>query len=130
MLNTDEQPPKIVLRRQPDEAERARHEVATACTGLARDVVATAQLLASELFTNALDHGAGDITLQVTRLPGEVRVEVSDRGTDRPQVRTVKLQDVRGRGLMILEALAVRWGVDPLRDGEGKTVWFTLRTAE
>ena len=97
---------------------------------MARDVVATAQLLASELFTNALDHGAGDITLQVTRLPGEVRVEVSDRGNNRPQVRTVKLQDVRGRGLMILEALAVRWGVDPLEGGEGKTVWFTLRTAE
>jgi hypothetical protein len=31
---------------------------------------------------------------------------------------------------MILEALAARWGVDPAADGHGKTVWFTLRTAE
>jgi len=99
------------------------------CTS-ARDLVTTAQLLTSELFTNALDHGEGDITLEVTRLPGELRVGVTDRSTDRPRVRPVTLHDVRGRGLMILEALAARWGVDPAADGPGKTVWFTLRTAE
>ena len=92
--------------------------------------MATAQLLATELFTNALHHGAGDITMTVTRVPGELRVDVSDRNPDHPRVRTVTLNDVRGRGMMILEALAVRWGVDAQDDGRGKTVWFVLRTAE
>ena len=117
-----------MLQRRPAEAERARREVAEACSGLTRDLVSTAQLLTSELFTNALDHGEGDITLKVTRLPGEVRVDVADKSPQRPRVRPVTLHDVRGRGLMILEALAARWGVDPADDGRGKTVWFTLRT--
>ena len=109
---------------------RARKEVAEACAGLAPDLVATAQLLTSELFTNALDHGEGDITLQVKRSPGEIRVDVQDSGPTQPRVRTVTPADVRGRGLMILEALAQRWGVEPQPEGHGKSVWFTLRTAE
>ena len=130
LLNTQEDQPKIELRRLPSEAERARHQVSEACSGLARDLIATAQLLTSELFSNALDHGEGDITLKVTRAPGELRVEVSDRSPAPPRVRPVTLSDVRGRGLMILEALALRWGVDPLADGKGKVVWFTLRTSD
>lgn len=104
--------------------------MADACRGLARDTVATAQLLASELFANALDHGDGKITMQVTRVPGELRIEVADQGSTRPRVKTVTLDDLRGRGLMILEALALRWGVDNSPDGNGKSVWFTLRTAD
>lgn len=129
-MNTDQEQPSITLERRASEAERARRAVAQACRGLARDTVATAQLLASELFTNALDHGEGEITLRVTRLPGELRVDVSDCSRQRPRVRPVTLNDVRGRGLMILEALAVRWGVDELPGGNGKTVWFTLRTTD
>jgi anti-sigma regulatory factor (Ser/Thr protein kinase) len=129
-LNTDQHEDKIVLRRLPSEAERARRQVSSTCYDMARDVVATAQLLTSELFSNALDHGAGDITLQISRLPGELRVEVSDRSPDQPKVRPVTLSDVRGRGLMILEALALRWGVRSNGAEQGKTVWFTLRTSE
>jgi anti-sigma regulatory factor (Ser/Thr protein kinase) len=128
-LNTDQQP-SIVLRRDASEAERARREVGRACQGLARDVVATAQLLASELFTNALDHGRGEITMRVTRLPGDLRVAIADRGSTTPQVRAATQQDIHGRGLMILESLAARWGVEQSPDGAGKTVWFALRTAE
>jgi anti-sigma regulatory factor (Ser/Thr protein kinase) len=129
-LNTDHHRPRIVLQRQPSETERVRREIAESCHGLGRDTVATAQLLATELFTNALHHGSGDITMMVTRLPGELRVDVADHGPDHPRVKTVTLNDVRGRGMMILEALAVRWGVDASDDGRGKTVWFVLRTAD
>ena len=129
-MNTDQHQPRIVLQRQPSEADRARRAVAQACRGLGRDTVATAQLLASELFSNALHHGVGAITLEVSRLPGELRVAVSDHSPQHPRVRTVTLDDVRGRGMMILEALALRWGVDPLPGGTGKTVWFVLRTAD
>jgi anti-sigma regulatory factor (Ser/Thr protein kinase) len=129
-LNTEQHRSRIVLQRQPSEAERARRELADACRGLGRDTVATAQLLATELFTNALHHGVGDITMQVIRLPGELRVEVEDRNPEHPRVKPLALDDVRGRGMMILEALALRWGVEPLRGGSGKTVWFVVRTAE
>jgi len=119
-----------VLQRNPSEGIRARREIARACDGLGKDTVSTAQLLASELFSNALDHGEGDIVLWVTRLPGELRVDVADGSPTPPRVRTVSLQDVRGRGLLILEALAYRWGVDTVEKGRGKSVWFVLRTAE
>lgn len=104
--------------------------MARACRDLPRDTVASAQLLASELVANALDHGDGDITMRMTRFPGELRVDVTDLSPQQPQVRPATLDDVRGRGLMILEALAARWGVEPLPDVNGKTVWFTLRTSE
>jgi anti-sigma regulatory factor (Ser/Thr protein kinase) len=129
-VNTDQELPRIALQRQPSEAERARRAIADACRGLGRDTVATAQLLASELFTNALHHGEGDIVMGVQRLPGELRVDMADRSPAHPRVKPMNLDDVRGRGMMILEALAVRWGVDPLPDGQGKVVWFVLRTAD
>ena len=129
-MNTDHHRPRIALPRQPSETERVRREIAESCRGLGRDTVATAQLLATELFTNALHHGSGDITMMVTRTPGELRVDVADHSPDHPRVKPVTLNDVRGRGMMILEALAGRWGVDPLDDGRGKSVWFVLRTAE
>lgn len=129
-MNTDQELPRIALQRQPFEAERARRAIAGACRGLGRDTVATAQLLASELFTNALHHGDGEIFLEVQRLPGELRIGVADRSPTHPRVKPMNLDDVRGRGMMILEALAVRWGVDALPDGQGKAVWFVLRTAD
>ena len=129
-MNTDHHRPRIVLRRQPSETERVRREIAESCRGLGRDTVATAQLLATELFTNALHHGSGDITMMVTRTPGELRIDVADLGPEQPRVKTVGLNDVRGRGMMILEALAVRWGVDTHDNGRGKSVWFVLRTTE
>ncbi len=129
-MDTGQQRRSFVLQREPAEAGRARREVARACSGLGQDTVATAQLLACELFTNALDHGAGDITVEVTRQPGELRVDVVDAGPDRPRVRTFSVNEVRGRGLMILEALAARWGTEPCPHGPGKSVWFVLRTSQ
>lgn len=129
-MNTDQELPRIALQRQPSEAERARRVIADACRGLGRDTVATAQLLAAELFTNALHHGEGDIYMEVQRLPGELRVDMADGSPTHPRVKAMNLEDVRGRGMMILEALAVRWGVDPLPNGQGKTVWFVLRTLD
>ncbi len=104
--------------------------MAEVCDGVPEDVLGTAQLLTSELFTNALDHGQGDITLEVARLPGALVVEVSDANPERPQVKPLRINDVRGRGLMIMDALAEDWGVEPAEDGQGKKVWFRLRTSE
>ena len=116
---------RFVLKRHPVEAERARGLVAEACGDLVPEVALTAQLLVSELFTNALEHGSGLITLTVTRTTQELRAEVIDHANGRPAVRRVGADRDRGRGLLIVEGLAHAWGVDQ-HPGGGKSVWFTL----
>jgi anti-sigma regulatory factor (Ser/Thr protein kinase) len=114
------------LPRHPTAAGQARRTVAATCEGLHRDVTTIAQLLTSEVVTNALQHGAGDIVMHVSRTPGQLLVEVEDESAARPRRLQTSVEDTRGRGLAMLETLASRWGVRE-RDGGGKTVWFTLR---
>jgi anti-sigma regulatory factor (Ser/Thr protein kinase) len=116
---------RFVLKRHPVEAERARGLVVETCGDLVPEVALTAQLLVSELFTNALDHGSGLITLTFTRTPDELRAEVTDHSEGRAAVRLVSADQERGRGLLIVEALAHAWGVIQRPEG-GKSVWFTL----
>jgi anti-sigma regulatory factor (Ser/Thr protein kinase) len=85
------------------------------------------ELLTSELVTNAVRHGASDphesILLHAKKLDGTVRVEVCDEGLtsfDAPLGGT-DLMEPGGNGLVLLEALAARWGVEP---GSPKCVWF------
>ncbi|WP_274562021.1 ATP-binding protein [Streptomyces spiramyceticus] len=104
--------------------------------GWARDseTVQTAALLVAELATNAVTHGRVPgrnflLSLVVTRQPGEtttLRIEVADCGGERPPV-PLKPESTaeHGRGLLLVEALAVRWGADP-RPPSGKTVWAEL----
>lgn len=83
----------------------------------------TAKLLATELVTNAVLHGRGQIQLRGEIDQDRVLVEVIDegRGFER-EVRASAFADLHGRGLMIVDAEASRWGVH-----EGTThVWFEL----
>lgn len=115
------------LQRDPTGARQARRHVAKACDGLARDVVEIAQLLTTELVTNALDHGEGEITLGITRTPDDLRIDVGDAAPERPRPRSAQPDQTRGRGMLLVESMATAWGVDPPADG-GKRVWFRLRT--
>lgn len=85
-----------------------------------------AELLVSELVTNALLHGEGSM-IRVTlgcRL-GALHCEVEDAGSARPAVRQGDNEEGEsGRGLVLVEHLAARWGSRP--SGWGKTVWFDL----
>jgi anti-sigma regulatory factor (Ser/Thr protein kinase) len=87
------------------------------------DLVRRAQLLASELATNAFVHGTGQIMMYATLDRDSLRVEVIDDGQGFE--RTVREQDFEalgGRGLAIVDAEASRWGIH-----EGTThVWFEL----
>jgi anti-sigma regulatory factor (Ser/Thr protein kinase) len=85
------------------------------------------ELLTSELVTNAVRHGASDphesILLSAHKTDGTVRVEVCDEGLrsfDTEPERT-DLMEPGGNGLVLVEALASRWGVDR---GQPKCVWF------
>jgi anti-sigma regulatory factor (Ser/Thr protein kinase) len=96
----------------------------------------TAELLATELLTNALQHTGGGAVLTATLTPGpeqRLRVEVRDSLARRPRppapgavARAVADGEhgTSGRGLILVEALADAWGAQA-RD-EGKVVWFEL----
>ena len=86
--------------------------------------VDTAVLLVSELVTNAVLHGRSPFTLTLEHRDEVVRVEVVDGSPLPPRVHSFSALSATGRGLRLVERLAVAWGVDP-RDG-GKSVWFEV----
>jgi anti-sigma regulatory factor (Ser/Thr protein kinase) len=118
----------VTLNREPSEAAHTRRHVADACQGLLPHVTMNAQLMASELFTNALEYGTGPITLDVAVRSDSLRVDISDHSDTQPTARCAATEDIHGRGLLIIEQLAHSWGVDLWPDGRGKSVWFTLST--
>lgn len=85
--------------------------------------VAELKLVVSELVTNAFLHGRGDITLRLQLDGSIVRSEIVDQGGGfEREVRERGPDDVGGRGLVIVEALASRWGIH-----EGTThVWLEI----
>ncbi|WP_320778516.1 ATP-binding protein [Streptomyces sp. CRN 30] len=87
-----------------------------------------AELLASELVTNALLHTDHDAVLTATVGPRALRVEVRDFVARWPRTRVVTTgESTHGRGLMLVQTLADAWGVR--RHAVGKSVWFELETA-
>jgi anti-sigma regulatory factor (Ser/Thr protein kinase) len=122
----DNERTQINLRRHPSETGRARRTVAGLCQDLDTEVVEVAQLLTTELVTNALKHGRGDIVLAISRQAGDLRVDVTDDGPGTPQIGSGGEDALGGRGLMVVEALATMWGVAPGLRPCGKTVWFSL----
>ncbi|MBR7744272.1 ATP-binding protein [Phycicoccus sp. BSK3Z-2] len=96
---------------------------------LPEDLVGEAEIVASELLTNAVRHARplSDGTIRVRwKIRGDVvEVEVTDGGgttVPTPAPRTVWLQS--GRGLRIVRSLAHEWGVT--EDRTGNVVWATL----
>ncbi|GAB2859594.1 ATP-binding protein [Streptomyces deserti] len=84
-----------------------------------------AELLTSELVTNALVHTDHDAVLTATVGPRGLRVEVRDFVAHRPTPRAPDAGDgTHGRGLALVQSLADAWGVRP--HGVGKAVWFEL----
>ncbi|GLW52409.1 SpoIIE family protein phosphatase [Kitasatospora phosalacinea] len=92
------------------------------------DLIDTAELLSSELVTNAIRHTDRDamFTARLYQENGRarLRVEVEDESDLWPTRRTPGEQASSGRGLMLVEALADTWGVEPR--GSGKRMWFEL----
>jgi anti-sigma regulatory factor (Ser/Thr protein kinase) len=85
----------------------------------------TAELLASELVTNALVHtGRGAVFDAVLMPDSRLRVEVQDGAAKLPGRRAQTDYATSGRGLLLVESLADDWGVQ-LR-GDGKVTWFEL----
>ena len=83
-----------------------------------------AALLTSELVTNAVIHARTPVHVGVGWDGPRVQVHVADRSHKTPQPRPLRRAEPDGRGLMLVAAMAQRWGVEPLTGG--KVVWFEL----
>lgn len=94
-----------------------------------------AELVVSELVTNALRHGAPSapgpvgehcIRLRLLAQAPFMMCMVTDPGSDIPVLRESEPTSESGRGLNVVEACSVRWGWHLLDEG-GKVVWALLR---
>jgi anti-sigma regulatory factor (Ser/Thr protein kinase) len=89
-----------------------------------------ARLLVAELANNASAHGrvpGRDFRLTLYVVGDTLRIEVTDtRGEELPQSQPPSPEAESGRGLLLVEALASRWGVTEGRFPR-KTVWAELR---
>lgn len=117
---------RTALRNDPGEAARARR---LAGTHLRRwgipDDDGVAVLLVSELVTNALRYGMQPMRMVVRQAENGLRVEIHDGRTgEPPRVRRPLPDSVTGRGMMLVDALASRWGWAEF--GGAKQVWFEL----
>ncbi|CAM5622962.1 non-specific serine/threonine protein kinase OS=Streptomyces alboniger OX=132473 GN=CP975_04015 PE=3 SV=1 [Streptomyces alboniger] len=85
------------------------------------------QLCVSELLSNVIRHlGEGTpVTVRVTCGDGRVRVAVTDPDPRAwPVLRAACGDDEGGRGLALLDAVSLRWGVE--QGANSKTVWCEL----
>ncbi|MER5358964.1 ATP-binding protein [Streptomyces sp. NPDC002785] len=117
------------FRARRDSVPAARHHAESVLTDWRLGgLIDETALIVSELSTNVINHakGTGDyFELGLRRRHGTLVLEVSDSYQWRmPELRTPPLDDLSGRGLVIVDALAAKWGVRP-RD-PGKTVWVHL----
>ncbi len=87
----------------------------------------TAELLVSELVTNALRYGEGNIRLRLL-LERTLVCEVWDAGQVQPRRRRARDTDEGGRGLQLVDLLSTGWG--SRRVPSGKAVWFQLARPE
>jgi len=115
------------IESSPSAPGIARREVEKVAPAVDDGLLRDAQLLVSEVVTNSIKHSGSDdpIRLRVWARRSGLKVEVADGGfgfePDQPSPR----DDAEGgRGLMILDTLADRWGTS--RDGRAR-VWFELR---
>lgn len=114
---------ELTLGREPDAVPRARRLVRSALREEMPDVAGDAELVISELVTNAALHGGAPITVRVL-VNRVARLEVHDTGRSAPILLRQGTDAMTGRGLSMVAAIASAWGVEPAEDG--KTVWAVL----
>jgi anti-sigma regulatory factor (Ser/Thr protein kinase) len=84
-----------------------------------------AALLTSELVTNAIRHAVATTCIGVSLDAETLRVEVSDDDPEIPHRRHSPPLSETGRGLILIESLATRWGTERGRRA-AKIVWFEV----
>lgn len=115
----------MTLDPVPTTVREARRAVRQAVTESGASGIADAAVLVtSELVTNAVVHAGTQVTLRVSVEPAAVRVEVGDSSPTLPATRSWSRTASTGRGLVIVDDQADRWGA--VRTNGGKIVWFEI----
>jgi anti-sigma regulatory factor (Ser/Thr protein kinase) len=109
----------------PASVPAARKFVVAVLKPSSAEVLEAAELMVSELATNAVRHVHSDFDVSIERSGHQIRIEVTDRGDGVPMMRCPPPTEPSGRGLRIIDMFAETWGVDRHLAG-GKTVWFTI----
>ncbi|HVF03717.1 MAG TPA: GAF domain-containing protein [Frankiaceae bacterium] len=108
----------------PDAVPQVRRWVAETLHGtVPPDLIDDAELVASELVTNALLHGRPPVVIRIVT-DDVVRIEVEDGSRVAPVRALARPDAMTGRGLSLVSALSREWGVEQ-RNG-GKVVWSEL----
>ena len=130
-VETDPQLITFMLPSIPESVRMARFHVRAALGFHELDEYADdAEIITSELVTNAILHVCGDgretigVSLARTRNPEGVTVVVSDSSPAGPVMREMSADSAQGRGLQIVEALSAHWGWHP--EGGGKAIFAIL----
>ncbi|MFJ9380555.1 ATP-binding protein [Streptomyces sp. NPDC101455] len=85
-------------------------------------LIESADVLVTELVTNAFKHGLGDVGLRAYLTDTHLLIEVRDGSAEVPVLRDAALDDEAGRGLLLVSAISDDWGVSP----DGTTTWCSL----
>jgi len=88
--------------------------------GLIDEVV----LAVSEIVTNAVVHAASPSSLVIVDYEGVLHVRLRDDDVEAPVLRHSDVDSTNGRGMVLVDGLAERWGVE--RASEGKVVWLDI----
>jgi anti-sigma regulatory factor (Ser/Thr protein kinase) len=109
-------------------AGAARQFVRESCDiwEVAPEIRAIAELLSSELVSNAVEHAHSSSRLTLTGTGSALRVSVRDYSRiPIPRPRPIDIGGLRGRGLHLVAALSHSWGVH--QHSDGKTIWINLQ---
>lgn len=119
-MPTIELPPEA---SSPGAARRFVREV-LAERGVGGTTLQDAELLVTELVTNAVVHAATPLVVELTWVDEGVRISVTDQSQRLPEQRPVTPRSIAARGLHIIQALAESWTVR--RRDDGKVVEVVL----
>jgi anti-sigma regulatory factor (Ser/Thr protein kinase) len=85
-----------------------------------------AEILVSEVCTNAVLHARTEMTVKVSQAGDVAQICVEDGSPVLPRQRRHGVDATTGRGMQLVEMLSLRWGVDHVGTGPGKVVWFEV----
>jgi hypothetical protein len=117
--------PHLLLTRRRPEPRGCRWFGRDAMAAFLHECIETAELLVSELVTNAVQHAQTAIRLLIHLDDGRINIAVEDASTAHPQPHPPSDDATYGRGLQVVDAQSTSWGWHQIANG--KRVWFELQ---
>jgi DNA-binding NarL/FixJ family response regulator len=116
----------VDLGPQPADVPAARRFLAERCNAWGcGELLSDAEVVVTELVTNAFVHAGTGCELRAGLSEQALRLQVTDYGPGMPDPQLADDRAEHGRGLLLISALCIAWGVEALPDG-GKVVWAEL----